>query len=58
MKFKMTTAKINEPATTRMLRLWPGVAAGTLLVLFGYVAPLVEPEWTTLGLFGDYSAPW
>jgi outer membrane protein assembly factor BamB len=38
----------NEPAPRRPLRLWPGITAAALLVLTGYVPPLVNP------LYGGY----
>src|SRR4029453_7539838 len=51
----MTVPETNE-LTPRLiprksLRLWPGVAAAVLLVLFGFVL-IVVPEATMLGLLG------
>ena len=42
----------NEPAPRKPLRLWPGVAAAVLLVLIGYVIPIVVPRWAGLGMIG------
>ena len=43
---------MNEPATQRLLRLWPGVAAAVLLVLIGYVVPIFAPRFAGLGMIG------
>ena len=43
---------MNEPATQRLLRLWPGVAAAVLLVLIGYVVPIFAPRSAGLGMIG------
>ena len=34
----------NEPTSRKPLRLWPGVAAAVLLVLFGYVIAHLRPS--------------
>ncbi len=47
----MTTPQTDEPTPRRPLRLWPGVAAAVLLVLFGFVL-IVVPEATMIGLLG------
>ena len=46
----MTIAQTGEP-TQRPLRLWPGVAAGVLLLL-SYVVPIVVPEAAIFGMLG------
>ena len=43
---------MNEPASQRPLRLWPGVAAAVLLVLIGYVVPIFAPRFAGLGMIG------
>ena len=39
----------TEPTSHKPLRLWPGVAAAVLLVLFGYVIPIFVPRFAGLG---------
>ena len=39
-------------STERPLRLWPGVAAAALLVLVGYVVPILVPEYAGYGMMG------
>ena len=43
---------MNEPASLRPLRLWPGMAAAVLLVLVGYVVPIFAPRFAGLGMIG------
>ena len=43
---------MNEPASQRPLRLWPGAAAAVLLVLIGYVVPIFAPRFAGLGMIG------
>ena len=43
---------MNEPASQKPLRLWPGVAAAVLLVLVGYVIPIFVPSFAGLGMIG------
>ena len=45
----------NEPAPRKPLRLWPGVAAAILLVMVGYVMPIVAPAYA--GLANDLGRP-
>ena len=45
----MTT---NELISRKPLRLWPGVALATLLVLIGYVIPIFKPEYAGYGMMG------
>ena len=40
----------NEPAPRKPLRLWPGITAAALLVLTGYVPPLVNPKYGGYGM--------
>ena len=42
----------NEPTSHKPLRLWPGVAAAVLLVLVGFVVPIVMPRYAGLGMIG------
>jgi outer membrane protein assembly factor BamB len=42
----------NEPTPRKPLRLWPGVATAVLLVLVGYVMPIVTPQYAGYGLMG------
>ncbi len=42
----------SEPAPRPPLRLWPGVAAAVLLVLIGYVTPIVAPRYAGIGMLG------
>ncbi len=44
--------KTNEPTPRKPLRLWPGVAIAVLLVLVGYVIPIVLPAYAGLGMIG------
>jgi hypothetical protein len=48
----MTTTKTNEVSSRKPLRLWPGVAAAALLVLVGYVTPIVMPQYAGFGMIG------
>ena len=43
---------MNEPASRRPLRLWPGMAAAVLLVIVGYVVPIFAPRLAGLGMIG------
>ena len=43
---------MNEPASQKPLRLWPGVAAAVLLVLVGYIVPIFAPRFAGLGMIG------
>jgi len=40
----------NEPTPRKPLRLWPGVAAAALLVLVGYVVPILAPRYGGLAM--------
>ena len=40
----------NEPTFRKPLRLWPGVAAAVLLVLVGYVVPILAPRFGGLAM--------
>jgi outer membrane protein assembly factor BamB len=42
----------NESTPRKPLRLWPGVIAASLLVLVGYVVPLVVPDGAGYGMIG------
>ena len=42
----------NEPTPRKPLRLWPGVVAAVLIVLVGYVIPIVMPEYAGYGMMG------
>src|SRR5258708_12772345 len=44
--------KTSEPTPRKPLRLWPGVAIAVLLVLVGYVIPIVLPAYAGLGMIG------
>ncbi|HTM24872.1 MAG TPA: PQQ-binding-like beta-propeller repeat protein [Vicinamibacterales bacterium] len=46
----MTT---NESSPRKPLRLWPGVVLAVLLVLVGYVLPIVFPDQAAIGLIGS-----
>lgn len=48
----MTSEPINKPAINKSPRLWPGVVAAVLLLLIGYVGPVVNSEWAIVGLLG------
>src|SRR5687767_15884132 len=40
----------SPPLSQKPLRLWPGIAAAVLLVLAGYVAPMVAPRYAGPGM--------
>ncbi len=40
----------NDPTVRKPLRLWPGIAAAMLLVLFGYVIPIFVPQFAGLAM--------
>jgi hypothetical protein len=40
------------PTARKPLRLWPGIAAATLLVLAGYVTPIFMPQYAVFGMIG------
>ncbi len=42
----------NEPRSRKPLRLWPGVAVATVLVLVGYVMPAFAPAYAGDGMIG------
>jgi outer membrane protein assembly factor BamB len=42
----------NQPTPRKPLRLSPGIAAAVLLVLVGYVIPIVAPRYAGLGMIG------
>jgi outer membrane protein assembly factor BamB len=44
---------IDEPIPRKPLRLWPGVAAAVLLLLVGYVVPILVPDYAGLGMIGS-----
>ena len=49
----------NDPTVRKPLRLWPGIAAAMLLVLFGYVIPIFVPQFAGLAMlwaFGGVAA--
>ena len=48
----MTITQNIESTPRKPLRLWPGVAAATILVLVGYVVPIVMPDYAGLGMIG------
>ena len=48
----MTSTQTNEVTSRKPIRLWPGVAAAVLLVLVGYVVPIVAPRYAGLGMIG------
>ncbi|MDP9324569.1 MAG: PQQ-like beta-propeller repeat protein, partial [Acidobacteriota bacterium] len=43
---------MNEATPRKPLRLWPGVVAAVLLVLVGYVIPILVPRYAGLGMIG------
>jgi outer membrane protein assembly factor BamB len=45
----MTTTDLMS---RKPLRLWPGIALAVLLVLIGYVIPMIEPEYAGYGMMG------
>ncbi len=49
----MTIAQTNEPTPRKPLRLWPGVAAAVLLLLFKFVVPIVVPDAVIVVIFGS-----
>jgi hypothetical protein len=48
----MTTEQTGQPTPKKPLRLWPGVVAAVLLLLVKFVAPIVLPEGTIIGVLG------
>lgn len=46
----MGITQTDEPTLKKPLRLWPGVVAAVLLILFRFVFPVVAPEATFFGL--------
>ena len=40
----------NGPRLRKPLRLWPGVAGAVLLVIVGYVVPIVVPAYAGLAM--------
>jgi outer membrane protein assembly factor BamB len=48
----MAIAHTHEPTLERPLRLWPGITAAALLVLFRFVVPNVLPEALLVGVVG------
>ncbi len=48
----MSTTHSDTPALRKPLRLWPGALAAALLVLVGYVVPIVRPQYAGLGMIG------
>lgn len=48
----LDSAKIDESAEQRLLRLWPGVTLVILQLLGMYVVPVVEPDATMYGIMG------
>ena len=40
----------NAPTVRKPLRLWPGIAGAVLLVIVGYVVPIVVPAYAGLGM--------
>ena len=42
----------NQPTVRKPLRLWPGVAVAVLLVMVGYVIPILMPAYAGLGMIG------
>src|SRR5262245_25232046 len=43
---------MNDAASRRPIRLWPGVAAAALLVLLRFVVPLLSRDFLLIGMFG------
>lgn len=52
----MTTPPSVDPTLPKPLRLWPGVAAGLLLVLVRYVVPLISAEAMMVAVLGGLAA--
>jgi outer membrane protein assembly factor BamB len=48
----MTNTQTNEPASRKPLRLWPGVLAAVLLVLFKLVVPIIGPGAPPIAMLG------
>jgi outer membrane protein assembly factor BamB len=48
----MSTAQFDAPTVHKPLRLWPGIAAATLLVLAGYVTPIFMAQYAVFGMIG------
>jgi len=48
----MAVAPSHESSPRKPLRLWPGVVAAVLLLLFRFVVPIVVPEAMVVGLAG------
>ena len=40
-------------ATPTPLRLWPGILAATLMLVVRFLLPIVELEWTVIGVIGS-----
>ena len=53
----IATAKTDAPSVRKPLRLWPGVAAVVLQLLFWYGIPRVV-HGTTAGMTGAFPAGW
>jgi outer membrane protein assembly factor BamB len=49
----MSNTRTDEPTPRKPLRLWPGVVAAVLLLLFRFALPLVVPEAMVVGLIGS-----
>lgn len=52
----MTTPPSVDPTLPKPLRLWPGVAAGLLLVLIRYVVPVISAEAMMFAVLGGLAA--
>jgi outer membrane protein assembly factor BamB len=53
----MAIVQTRDPSPPRPLRLWPGVVAAALILLFKLVVPLVAPAWAApVGFLGGLAA--
>jgi outer membrane protein assembly factor BamB len=50
----MSPAQTDATTSRKPLRLWPGLVAAALLVLIGYVIPIVLPQYAGLGMIGAF----
>ena len=48
----MSTTETPTATPRKPLRLWPGVVTAALLVLVGYVIPILAPTYAGLGMIG------
>jgi len=52
----MSTAQTDDSTTRKPLRLWPGVIAAVLLLLFMFAVPMVIPDTFLLGMIGGLAS--